>query len=596
MGVINSNISALRAQASLSANQVNLSKAMERLSTGVRINSAKDDAAGLAISNRMTTDIRGYAVAMRNANDGISLTQVAEGHLAQITDNLQRIRELAVQSANASNSTADRQVLNLEATQLVAEIDRIANNSQFNTINLLDGTFVNKDFQIGSGNKSSDRINLGIASAKAGSLGVGSGSSYATKIDGAAVGGTALADGSLSINGYAIGAAQQDGVSYPASGSNASGLAVAAAINAASDLTKVSAQTNATTVQGVAAASTSGYSVAVTSGDILINGVNLGAIRASGSAVERGAAVTAAVNKITAQTGVTATFSTSTGAVALTAADGRNITVESSGTSTGTQALNLAATGLTGKVGTLTSGTVTTGAISSGDFLINGVDIGAVAAGTDATGQAINIAAAVNAVTAQTGVSATNTAGVVTLSTTGGRINIFTSGTTGTLTLTGFAVGTTESKTITRSAVTLISNNQAGITVSTSTGGALSAAGLTNVVGYKAATATAGAGVSSLDLSTVPGSQNALNTLDAAISTVNQTRAQLGAYQNRLQFAVSDLQIGSDNLSASRSRILDTDYAAETTNLAKSQIVSQAATAMLAQANQQPQTVLALLK
>ena len=491
MGVINSNISALRAQASLSANQVNLSKAMERLSTGVRINSAKDDAAGLAISNRMTTDIRGYAVAMRNANDGISLTQVAEGHLAQITDNLQRIRELAVQSANASNSTADRQVMNLEASQLVAEIDRIANNSQFNSINLLDGSFVNKDFQIGSGNKSSDRINLGIASAKAGALGVGSGSSYATKFDGVAVGAVALADGSLSINGFAIGATQADGVSYPASGSNASGLAVVSAINAASDLTKVSAQTNATSVQGVAA---SGPTVAIGASTIKVNGVFLDAIVASTNAVDRGAAVTAAVNKVSAQTGVAATFNTATGAVALTASDGRNITIE------GVAADVLARAGLTS--------------------LPEGVT--------------------------------------------------------------------------TRSKVTLISNNQAGITVASSTGEALTAAGLT--VGYRAATATAGAGVSSLDLSTVPGSQNALNTLDAAISTVNQTRAQLGAYQNRLQFAVSDLQIGSDNLSASRSRILDTDYAAETTNLAKSQIVSQAATAMLAQANQQPQTVLALLK
>ena len=505
MSVINSNISALRAQASLSSNQVGLSRAMERLSTGVRINSAKDDAAGLAISNRMTTDIRGYAVAMRNANDGISLTQVAEGHLAQITDNLQRIRELAVQSANASNSTADRQVMNLEATQLVAEIDRIANNSQFNNINLLDGTFVNKDFQIGSGNRSSDRINLGIASAKAGALGVGSGSSYATTVAGAAVDGTALADGQLSINGYAIGAAQRDGVSYPASGSNASGLAVAAAINAASDLTKVSAQTNATTVAG-GAISTTGE---IVSGALKINGVDLGAIAvgagtASADFVIRGAAIAAAANKITAQTGVAATFSTSTGRVSLSAVDGRNITLESS-----------------------TSGTVTS----------NGTDAGFTAA-----------------VYASSGASGTTT----------------------------------------RSAVTLISNNQAGVTVSSSTGAALTSSGLS--AAYTAATATAGAGVSSLDLSTVPGSQNALNTLDAAISTVNQTRAQLGAYQNRLQFAVSDLQIGSDNLSASRSRILDTDYAAETTNLAKSQIVSQAATAMLAQANQQPQTVLALLK
>lgn len=501
MAIINSNISALRAQASLSANQVQLNKAMERLSTGVRINSAKDDAAGLAISNRMTTDIRGYAVAMRNANDGISLTQVAEGHLAQITDNLQRIRELAVQSSNASNSTADRQVLNLEATQLVAEIDRIANNSKFNNINLLDGTFVNKDFQIGAGNLSSDRINLGISSAKAGALGVGSGSSYSTSLSSnSAVGATALAAGELSINGYTVGAAQADGVSY--SGSTASGIAVAAAINATSDLTKVTAQTNATTVTGATLSSSVASYAAIAAGDIKINGVDIGGIYATAGAttadaIKRGSAVAAAVNKVSAQTGVTATFSTSTGAVSLNAADGRNITIE------GVAATTLAATGLT-------SDTVANGGIT------------------------------------------------------------------------------------TRSKVNLISNNQPGITVSSSTAAALTAAGLS--AGYTAATATAGAGVSSLDLSSVPGSQNALSILDAAISTVNQTRAQLGAYQNRLQFAVSDLQIGSDNMSASRSRILDTDYASETTNLAKAQIVSQAATAMLAQANQQPQTVLALLK
>jgi len=406
-----------------------------------------------------------------------------------------------VQSSNASNSTADRQVLNLEATQLVAEIDRIANNSKFNNINLLDGTFVNKDFQIGAGNLSSDRINLGISSAKAGALGVGSGSSYSTSLSSnSAVGATALAAGELSINGYTVGAAQADGVSY--SGSTASGIAVAAAINATSDLTKVTAQTNATTVTGATLSSSVASYAAIAAGDIKINGVDIGGIYATAGAttadaIKRGSAVAAAVNKVSAQTGVTATFSTSTGAVSLNAADGRNITIE------GVAATTLAATGLT-------SDTVANGGIT------------------------------------------------------------------------------------TRSKVNLISNNQPGITVSSSTAAALTAAGLS--AGYTAATATAGAGVSSLDLSSVPGSQNALSILDAAISTVNQTRAQLGAYQNRLQFAVSDLQIGSDNMSASRSRILDTDYASETTNLAKAQIVSQAATAMLAQANQQPQTVLALLK
>ena len=190
MSVINSNISAHNAQSSLAKNQVQLSQSMQRLSTGVRINSAKDDAAGLAISNRMTTDIRGFGVAIRNANDGISLAQTAEGHLSQITDNLQRIRELAVQSANGSNSASDRAAIDIESDQIVAEIERLATNSKFNNISLLDGTFTDKSFQISSDNGSSARIAMSIASAKAGTLGVGSGSSYATSVVAGATTGT----------------------------------------------------------------------------------------------------------------------------------------------------------------------------------------------------------------------------------------------------------------------------------------------------------------------------------------------------------------------------------------------------------------------
>jgi flagellin len=490
MTVINTNTIALNAQSALAANQVQMSRTMQRLSTGVRINSAKDDAAGLAISNRMTTDIRGYGMAIRNANDGVSLAQTAEGHLSQITSNLQRIRELAVQSANATNSTADRRVIDIESDQIVAEIDGNAINSKFNGVNLLDGTYTNRSFQIGADNESASRIAMSIGSVKAGALGVGSGSSYATSVTGAAGDATALLAGALSINGYTTGAAAADGVSYVTS--SASGIAVAAAINAISGSSGVTATVAAT---GLAGTTVTGHATAITAGDVLINGVDIGAIAAGPTAANRGAQVTAAINAITAQTGVTATFAATTGVVALSAADGRNITV------TTTAAATAAATGL---------------------------------------------------------------------------------GSGGATTLT------------TRSVVSLASTGSAGITVAGSTAASLTAAGLTAAT--TAATVTVGAGLSSVDLTTVAGSQAALTTLDAAIATVNTARSNLGAYQNRLQFAVSDLQISSGNLSASRSRIMDTDYAAETANLARSQIISQAATAMLAQANQQPKTVLELLK
>jgi flagellin len=490
MSVINSNISALNAQSSLARNAVKLQTAMERLSTGIRINSAKDDAAGLAISNRMTTDIRGFAVAMRNANDAISLTQTAEGHLGQITDNLQRLRELAVQSANASNSEENRITLDLESDQLVAEINRIASNSSFNNIKLLDGSFTSKTFQIGANNASSDRLTLSVASAASSSLGVGAGSSYASSVTSAEVGATALATGGLSLNNIVVGAAAGDGVSY--STSSASGIAVANAINGVSGSSGVIATVNSTAVSGTAV---TGHATAIASGEVVINGVNIGGIAAGASAIVRGGQVAAAINAVSTQTGVTATFSTTDGSVALSAADGRNITVTT----------------------------------------------------------------LANAAAATTGLGS------------GGATSV-----------------------TTRSTVTLSSTQSAGITVGGITDAALSASGLTE--SFTAATATVGAGVSNLDLTTTSGSQAALVTLDAAIASVNQSRASLGAYQNRLQFAVSNLQVGKDNLTASRSRILDTDYAAETTNLAKSQIVAQAATAMLAQANQQPQTVLALLK
>ena len=302
-----------------------------------------------------------------------------------------------------------------------------------------------------------------------------------------------MLSGGLSINGFVVGASNTDGVS--STGSDASGIAVAAAINAVSGQSAVVATVQKTQLAGTTVAD--GAQAALASGAVLINGVNIGAIEAAASPVARGAQMTAAINAKSGQTGVVATFSTTTGAVNLSALDGRNIAI------------------------TATTGTTQTG----------------------------------------TGLTFTEGADVTT---------------------------------ITRSTVKLASSNAAGITIAGITAASLTASGLT--AGYSASTATAGAGVSTIDLSTAAGSQTALSTLDKAINSITDSRASMGAYQNRLTASIANLENSSMNLQASRSRILDTDYAKETTNLAKAQIVQQAATAMLAQANQSAQSVLALLK
>jgi len=476
---INTNISAMAAQSSLRRTGLTQETAMERLSTGVRINNAKDDAAGLAISTRMTANIRGISAAIRNANDGISLTQTAEGSLAAIGDNLQRIRELAVQSANTGNNSSDRSALNAEATQLIAEIDRVASNSAFNGIKLLDGSFQNQALQVGSGNDSNDRITISIANAKANALGVGSGSSYISKTTAGSVTAVALTEGSVQINGYSVGATTSDGVST--SGADASAIAKAAAINAIAGKTGVSASiTNATKSFNTAVAADNGTAFSFT-----LNGVTISGDPAAKS-VDAANTVAASINAVSAQTGVTATANTTAGSFTITAVDGRNIVI---------------------------------------------VTAGGTAAGL------------------------------------------------------GITAGTTYGQ------LTLVSTQSQGISV-----GGENVTAIGGTVTAVAATATAGAGVSSLDLTTVNGSQSALTILDSAINTITDVRASMGAYQNRLSASISNLETTSMNLSASRSRILDTDYAKETTNLAKAQIITQAATAMLAQANQSAQSVLALLK
>ena len=587
--VINTNVSSLNAQRNLTKSQSDLATSLQRLSSGLRINSAKDDAAGLAISSRMTSQISGINQAQRNSNDGISLAQTAEGALASVSDSLSRMRELAVQASNATNSASDRAALQLEVEQLVQQINTVASQSSFNGVKLLDGTFNAQSFQVGANAGETIAISS-IASAKTDALGVGTNSSSSTSVAGKITQGS-ISAGGVTVNGYGIGPTKQDGVS--AAGSNDSAIAKAAAFNAVSGQTGVTATANATTVSGVAG--TTAAIAGNNTDNVYVNNVKLGAVAAGATAIEKGANLAAAFNAVSNQSGVTATFSTTTGAVSLTAADGRNISLMGNGTGT------TASTGLTMSVGTGTTATLAgiantaQTALVAGDLSINGFDVGAVSAGASVTAQGDNVAAAINSLTSKTGVTATNAAGVLTLSAGQGQaITVSGSQTNAAATLaaTGFNIANGASNTtVTRGSISLSSSSSSGITL----GGAdVALTGL--AVGNTAATTSFGAGVSSIDLKTAAGAQNAIATIDSALANINSSRANLGAVQNRFSAVVSNLATSSENLSAARSRIMDADFAQETATLTRAQILQQAGTAMLAQANSVPQNVLSLLQ
>ncbi len=476
--VINTNIASLNAQRNLNNSQSALQVSLQRLSSGLRINSAKDDAAGLAISQRMTAQINGMDQAARNANDGISLAQTAEGSLTQIGNNLQRMRELAVQSANATNSSTDRTALQNEVSQLAAEIQRVAAGAQFNGVNLLDGTFSAQTFQVGANNSVNDQITIAsIADARTSALG----SSYSATVTSSAVNGVGSTGSNVQINGVNLIASVSDGVST----ANAAGSAkaMATAINGTGGTGGVTA-TAVTNVAGVSQTAAAG------TGTITINGVTTATITQTGTTNTDQDAVVAAINAISAATGVSATATHAAGTgVTLQAADGRNIVL---------------------------------GAYVQATGSFTSVSTGVAAAGTNY----------------------------------------------GTLTLTA--------------------NGSSGIT----------ATGTVAVIGSPSTTAATqtGTAISNVSVASASSALTALTSIDAALASVNSSRASLGAYQNRFGSAVASLQATSENLTASRSRIQDADFAAETASLTRGQILQQAGTAMLAQANSLPNTVLALLR
>ena len=711
MSVINTNVKALAAQESMRSSNLSMSQAMERLSTGKRINSAKDDAAGLSISNRMTSQIRGMAKAIQNANDGISMAQTAEGAYGNVSDILQRMRELAVQGATGTNNSSDRQSLQLEITQLKSQIDDIAAKTNHNNIKLLDGSASNIGIQANT--KANDTLSLSFDSVKTKDIGIGSRASISS-VGGNVTSMLALSSGTLLLNGVSVGASSATDDNASTSDAAKSAIAKAAAINRVASLSGVYAKADSTVVSGNIMSVAAASSVTIT-----INGVATDTFTTGTDYSLNRKLIALAINAKSAQTGVTATDTESdTTGITLTAADGRNVaftttstasnsllgiaastisvgsfslyTLDSKAiqvdTATGVEGQNaIAASGL--RVGTYSSdqatlisrlrtagadstapSTTSTGLLDSSTMIINGVSIGqalntddtasdTTASSSTRAASAIAIAAAINRQTNQTGVKAVAQANVI-------RGTGFTPTTASTTTLfinnTSISVNTTTRNGVVDSinaassqtgvvasafgeGVQLTAADGRNISLATKSAGAAAGFGLTGItVAVAADAATTGVSattyysqvtlvsdnkftvqagktgtanlellgfrqgtfggsdnglkINQVDISTQAGASQALAAIDVALETVTKSQSKAGAVMNRLDTVINNLTESSQNIQASRSRIMDTDYATETTNLAKQQIISQAATAMLAQANQQGQAVLSLLK
>ncbi|WP_096663659.1 flagellin N-terminal helical domain-containing protein [Polaromonas sp. AET17H-212] len=492
--VINTNIASLNAQRNLNTSQSQLATSLQRLSSGLRINSAKDDAAGLAISEKMSTQIRGLNQASRNANDGISLAQTAEGALSEVTNNLQRIRELAVQSANATNNAADRAALDQEVQQRIAEIDRISSQTSFNGTRVLDGSFGTAAFQVGANAGETISVNLS-SGVKANQMG------QISTAAGAVVTNSASAAGAFTIqvgngNAVAVGASS----SFAGVGANAGATT---AMDGTSAFAKLAA-INASGVSGVTASASNSVTETVafstvTNGTgapaytLVVNGTTV-INNTTASAVITADTVVSAINANSATTGVSATKDATTGKITMSSVDARNITV---------------------------SETVT--------------------AGTGGTGTGLNTNIAADNVG-----TATTSLGSITLKST--------------------------------SALTLAGADVAKF-------------------GFAAQTyAVDSTTLTSVNVLSVNGAVDAMSRLDAALNSVSTLRSTFGAIQSRFESTIANLQTTAENLTGARSRILDTDFAAETANLTRGQILQQAGTAMLAQANSLPNGVLALLR
>ncbi len=503
---INTNVASLTAQRNLGISQGSLNTSIQRLSSGLRINSAKDDAAGMAISERFTSQIRGLNQAARNANDGISLAQTAEGAMKAAGDMLQRVRELAVQSANASNSVSDRQALQQEVNQLVAELDRVAQTTEFNGQKLLDGSFGTSQFQVGANaNQTIVAATANLRTSVYGNNQVSGTAAGGTTAQAAVTAANAYAAngviaGSLVING-ALGSSQSITV---ATGAHAKDIA--RDINQQTQLTGVSA--TARTEAQLAFSTSGSYAITLEADNTPdIKTISFSLSAATGS--EGLSAAVQAINEQSSKTGVIASLNKDASAIVLTNATGNTIAIGS------TAAANAGTVNVTKMTGDGNGGASTMGNTES-------------------------------------------------MATNAGAVAVAVSG-----------------------YITLDSDKSFSA-VSTTTNAINGAGGGTQNSGLKK--------VADLDITDFAKATHSLKTVDSALSYIAGERAKLGALQSRFETSIASLNITSENMSASRSRILDADFAHETANLARTQILQQAGTAMVAQANQIPQGVLALLK
>ncbi len=504
--VINTNIPSLTTQRNLNSSQGALSTALQRLSSGLRINSAKDDAAGLAIAERFTTQIRGLNQAVRNANDGISLSQTAEGALAEVTNNLQRIRELAVQSANSTNSASDRGALDAEVQQRLAEIERIATQTAFNGLKVLDGSFGTSQFQVGANAGETIGVNL-AQSVKITAIGQIASQRNASVDTNALTAGVTVQVGSNPT--------QTLGASVAGTGNRQAADSAYAKAQALSSVAGLSVE--ATTNIEFAIADTTGTSATDTY-SLRINGVDIYASfdQATGG-VLTSQQIADSINSQSANTGVVASLDGSN--LRLSSEDGRNINI---GQTLGADA-----------GGGLSAG-------SGGATTVNGV--------------------------------------------------IYEDGVIGTVAQVTLGAGTGDGDDAAAMNFGSLSFASTDNIIITGQGVALGFAGANATISRDATT------LSSVNVTSVTNANDAIRRIDSALTTVSNLRGTMGAIQNRFESTISNLQVTSENLSASRSRVMDADFAAETAALTRAQILQQAGMAMLSQANALPQNVLSLLR
>lgn len=495
MTSINTNIGALSAQANMTRVNDQLNTAMTRLSTGLRINAAKDDAAGMAIGEKMTSQIMGLNQAVRNATDGKNLIDTTESAHVEVSNMAQRLRELAVQSANDTNTSSDRGAIVAESRQLIAEINRVSETTTFNGMKVMDGSFTGKQFQIGA--DANQIVSVNVESTRATDLGA---HTLKSDVNVAAAATSAIAGGTtLVISGHA-GSAEVDQTA------GMSARDMAASINAATSKTGVSA--SATTVAKLSNLSGEGQL------SFQVNNVDVGPVSISNDAAGASdlRSLRDAINAKTTETGVTATMGDDNTEIVLTDNTGANINISGFASDDGA------------------------GGTLSLDVEVLNSDRTASASGFTAT-TTVDDAAGDATVTGQVTMSSTK----------------------------GFSVHTSDNTTD----EAFFENSNSPATLEK---------------------------LAEIDLSTSEGAAKALNVIDMSLSKVSQSRSDLGAISNRLDSTISNLTNISTSVQAAKSQIMDADFAAESTNLARGQILSQAATAMLAQANASKQNVMSLLR